>query len=84
MVVAEGVDRVTPSEFSLRSACLGETEVVEPKVGGDVGLSVTSKKRPGPYNVSPFREPGAPCLVILRDRMELWQVQRNGRATSEF
>ena len=54
---------------------LGQPQVVEAEVGGQRRLVVPAEERSGRADVGPLGEAGAPPLVVLRDRMELRQVE---------
>src|SRR5581483_645977 len=75
VVVAEPVNAVRAGELRLLVAHLRDPEVVEPELGRQVGLVVALEPRPGRGDVRPLGEARAPPPVILRDRMELRQVE---------
>ena len=73
--VAEGLDPVGLGQAGLLLPHLGNTEIVEPKVGREVRLIVAGKLRPRLGDVAPLREPFAPPGIVLRNGMELRQVK---------
>ena len=77
MIVAKPGDPVFPSEVSLGPPGIGEPEVVKPQVGRQVGLLVTLELRTSPGYIGPLGESRAPPLLILGDRMELRQIERD-------
>ena len=73
--VAERLDAVAPRQGGLCLSCLGEAQVVEAEVGGQMRLLVPAKERPSLRGIRPLREAGSPPLVVLRDRMKLGKVE---------
>ena len=64
-------------ELGLRRANLRHAQVVEAERRPVDGLLVPGKLGTGPGHVRPLREPLAPPRVILGNRMELRQVERD-------
>src|SRR6266545_7914599 len=75
--IAEGLDAVSLRHFRLGCSCFRQTEVVEPEVGGHVRLVVPTEHRQRLAHISPLRKTSSPPFVILWNRMELGQVERN-------
>src|SRR5215470_17417118 len=75
VIVAEARDAIGASEIRLGFSGLGNAQVVEAEVGGQVRLIVPLEERLGPHHVPPLRETRAPPLVVLRDGMVLGQVE---------
>ena len=65
-------------QLGLGLAHLGDPQVVVAELAGDVGLVVAGEERPGPGDVGPLGEPGAPPLVVLGDGVELGEVEGQG------
>lgn len=76
MVVAEGADAVLGSKGRLRLAGLWEAEIIEAEVRREVRLIVAGEQRPAANDLRPLGETLAPPLIVLRDRVELGQVER--------
>jgi len=81
MIVAEARDAVGVGKVGLGFPSLGNAQVVEAKVGGQVRLIVSLEEGFGPYHVSPLREARAPPFVVLGNGMVLGQVE--GKGTKE-
>ena len=61
----------------MRVARLGEPQVVEAKIGGQLRLVVTGETRPGAGDIAPLGEARSPEGVIFRHGMELRQEHRD-------
>ena len=77
MVVAEAVDARITRKLRLPLSRFRKPKVIEAEIRRDVWLIVVWEERPGARHVAPFRKPFAPPLVVLRNRMELRQVERD-------
>src|SRR5207244_2596120 len=74
MVIDETVNTVLSSQRGLRRARLRCPEIVKAQIGGQVRLIVPGKPRPRLRYVRPFRKPFSPPGVVLRNRMELREM----------
>ena len=77
VVVAEAVDAVTSRERCLLGARLRHPQVVEAQIRGQARLFVAGELRSRARDVAPLGEALAPPGVVLRDRIELRQVERD-------
>ena len=75
VVVAEAGDSVRSGECRLRLTHLGDAQVVEAELAGNVRLMVARVQAGAADNVSPLGEARTPPLVVLWGRMELRQIE---------
>src|SRR5262249_52478095 len=75
--VAKSLDAVRSRHLGLRGSRLRNSQIVEPEISGEMGLVVAGEERFRLGNISPFGEPRSPPKVILRNRMELREVECN-------
>ncbi|OIQ65068.1 hypothetical protein GALL_533760 [mine drainage metagenome] len=73
--MTEAGDPVAAGELALAAQGLGLGEVIEAQVGGAMRLVMAAIIGQGPGDVSPFGEARAPPAVVLRDGVELGQVE---------
>ena len=78
MPVAKTLDPVFGGEARLPFANLGDPEVVETEVRGQMRLVMAGEERPRPDDIRPFGEPLPPPFVVLGDGVELGQVEGQG------
>src|SRR5204863_6098762 len=76
VVVAEAMDPVRARQSRLVVAGLPAPQVVEAQIGGKMRLMVARKDRSATHHVGPLRETRAPPPIVLGDRMELRQIER--------
>src|SRR5262245_53048119 len=70
-----------PRQRRLRLAHLWRTQVVEAEVRRQMRLIVAVEERPRLRGVRPLGEASAPPAVVLRNRIELRQVERQEART---
>lgn len=75
MVVTETVEAVSFGHIGLRLADLGNAQVVEPQVGGQVWLVMPPEERAGSCHVRPLGKAIAPPCIVLRDGVVLGEVE---------
>ncbi len=78
VVVAEPVNAAGAGKCRLLFSRFGDPQVVEPQVGGQVRLVMTVEVGSRARDVGPFGETRPPPAIVLRDRMKLRQVERDG------
>src|SRR5687767_5458447 len=76
--VAERLDAVIGREPRLRLSDLGHAQVIEPEMGGQSRLLVPKELGASPHDIGPLREATAPPAVVVRSRIELREVERDG------
>ena len=77
VVVAKAVDAVLPGELDLTRSDFRHAEIVVAELSRPARLRVAFVHRPCPSHVGPLGEPRSPPIVILRNRVELRQVERD-------
>ena len=77
VVIAEPVQPVEPGQLDLPALHVGQPEVVEPELAGQMRLIVAGELRLAAGDVGPLGESLSPPLVVLGDRVELRQVERD-------
>src|SRR5262249_10614361 len=77
VVIAEAVNRMLARKRRLLLKRFAHTQIIETEIPWQMRLVMSDKIRLRPGNVGPLTESLAPPLVVLRDRMELRQVERN-------
>ena len=82
--VTERGHAVRARELGLRYADRRNPQVVEPEIGGEERLAVAAVQGPRRGHVGPFGESRSPELVVLRDRVELRQVERDDLVDEPF
>jgi hypothetical protein len=75
--VAEGGDPVLPGEHRLCLPRLRKAEIVEAEFTWNVRLMVSGVQRSGARHVRPLGESGTPPEVVLRNRVELREIERD-------
>src|SRR6188472_4069099 len=72
--VAKPFDPVLPRELGLLFPDFRDPQVVEAEIRRQLGLFMTAKERARFGDVRPFGKALTPPRVVLRYRMELWQI----------
>src|ERR1700722_1670562 len=75
--VAEPRDSMTLREIGLCFSHLPNPQIVEAELPGQMWLHVPTEKWTSPCHIRPLGETLSPPPVVLRYRMELWEVVRN-------
>ena len=75
MVITEGLDSCPNREVSLSLPSFRDSQVVVSEVCWNSWLAMAREEWPRVGHVTPLGEPRPPPLVVLRHRVELWQVQ---------
>src|SRR5579871_563202 len=76
-IVTESVNSVLLCQLCLTTLHLWQPKVVEAELSRQVRLVMTGKRRSRLTYVRPFRKSRSPRLIIFRDRVKLWQVERD-------
>ena len=71
VIITESFDSVFLGETGLRGPCLWEPEIVETKIGRQIGLTMPSEKWLGLYGIGPFGKPFSPPFIVFWNRMVL-------------
>ena len=75
--IAESGNSVALREIGLGFPRLANPQIIEAELSRQMWLHVPAEKWPGLCHVRPLGEALSPPLVVLRDRMELWEIVRN-------
>lgn len=77
MIVAKPVDTIRLRQPCLRLANFRQAEIIKPEIRGQMWLIMTPEQRFCRNYIPPFCESFTPPSIILRNRMELRQVESN-------
>lgn len=77
MIKAEAVYTVIPCHIGLGLHCLGDTQVIEPKIRRQMRLIVSSEQGSCLHYIIPFGKSLAPPFIIFLKRMVLRQIYGN-------